>query len=159
MRIFFLLFSIFLVSSCLQNVKQIPENSPPELSWVIIQTGSNDLLTNVSNDESLVNWLLVPNLILARWTEPFWYLEFSMTWAKYMEMNPLWGPPIDIWYSTTQSVSGTIITVIWAPVSSGSAWTIVLTPNTSCSDGMSEQSYLYNATLSINSGTLIGCWQ
>lgn len=93
---------------------------------------------------------------LARGTEPFWTFQQTATGAKYSVPGGMMGGIDESYYTTTETLSGTTIIVNATPIATGSLIQVTLIPGT-CSDGMSDLAYTYNATLILPSETRTGC--
>jgi uncharacterized membrane protein len=93
---------------------------------------------------------------LARGTEPFWAFQQTATGAKYSVPGGMMGGVDEMYYTTVETISGTTIIVNATPIATGSLIQVTLVPGT-CSDGMSDLIYAYNATLVLPSETRTGC--
>jgi uncharacterized membrane protein len=93
---------------------------------------------------------------LARGTEPFWAFVQTATGAIYSVPGGLMGGVDEMYYTTIETISGTTIIVAATPIATGSLIQVTLVPGT-CSDGMSDIIYPYNATLVLPSETRTGC--
>lgn len=91
---------------------------------------------------------------MAKGTEPFWALEQTATGARFSE--PSITGVAETWYTSVETIVGTTISIVGIPVTTGATLSAILTPG-ACSDGMSDNVYVYTAIITLGTGTLSGC--
>lgn len=139
---------VVLLSSCGKTVAPTDSNTPspyPSVPLTETKSGSGDEVALLPPPESKT-----VDSYSAKWTEPFWSVEVDKNTAQFSQAGT-WGTQSQT-FTVSQDDKWAIISIRW--VKGDFFLTLV---KGKCSDGMSNNGYMYTATLNVGAEVLKGC--